>query len=714
MSGPRPGAAGAGGWTPPRCTAYPEARREDYVEDLFGNRVADPYRWLEDSSFPETVGWQNTQEGLYSAFRAAHPEREGVLTYLEELTAVPVVSAPAWRGDRYFMQRRDPGQEHAVVYVVDSTGAQRPVIDPVRIDPTGRTTLDVWQPSRSGRLVAYQLSADGTEESVLRVLDVDTGEVVDGPLDRVRHASVAWLPGDDAFYYVRRLPPEDVDAEESQYHRRVWLHRVGTDATADVQIFGDSVDQTRYYGVSVSHDGRWLLVTTMSGATRLSGAWIADLNASPLESPVFRPVQKESAESSVVFIGPDGLGYAATNRGAPRGRLCVFDPATEDADDWRTLIEERPDAVLRTVSFLAGDRLDRPLLLVNWSRRARSLVTIHDVTTGLQLGQLPLPGLGTVGALGVRPEGGHEAWFTYSDWIAPPRVYHYDASAGNVTGWSTTDDIAVPAARALEVTYTSRDGTPVRMVLTAPAGVDPAAGDAPRPVLMRGYGGFGVSSSAQYSPQALAWVRAGGVYVDTQLRGGGEEGEQWHHAGMRERKQNVFDDFHAAAQWLIATGWTTPEQLAIIGASNGGLLVGAAITQRPDLYGCAVSTAPLLDMVRYERFGLGRSWRGEYGSASVAEELAWLLSYSPYHHVRAGTRYPAVLLVTFDNDTRVDPLHARKMCAALQHATAGPAPILLRREDLGHGARAMSSSLALLADQLVFAATHTGLDLARR
>lgn len=702
-----------------RRVAYPKAPREAVSDTLFGHVVPDPYRWLEDAGRADVQEWQRAQDALFADFCDARPERAAVRQHLTDLFGIAVVSTPAWRGDRYFLQRRQPGQEHPVVYVVEPDGTERVLLDPMRLDPTGRTTLDIWQPSRDGRLVAYQTSANGTEEGALRLMDVDTGEIVDGPIDRMRHSSIAWLPGDEAYYYVRRLPPESCPAGEERYHRRVYLHRVGTDCAQDVPVFGAGLDKTAYLGVSLSRDGRWLIVSVTVGATRMNSVWLADLDRGAPESPELRLVQPESPDASVVFVGPDGRGYAATNLAAPRGRLCVFDPETEDSSGWRTLVEQRPDTVLRTASILDGPGLARPVLLANWTRHAMSAVTIHDLASGAQLGELALPGLGTVGALGVRPEGGHEAWFTYSDSVTPPRVYRYDAVTGEVSPWVAVDRIEVPPVRTVPVSYPSRDGTPVRMTVTYPDG-DPADGGpagrprAPRPVLLRGYGGFGVPATPHYSPQALAWVQAGGVYVDTQLRGGGEEGEEWHRAGMREHKQNTFDDFHAAAEWLIDQGWTTPAQLAVSGASNGGLLVGAALTQRPELYGCAVVTAPLLDMVRYEQFGLGASWRGEYGTAADPEQLAWLLSYSPYHHVRPGVSYPAVLFAVFDNDTRVDPLHARKTCAALQHATAADAPVLLRREDLGHGARSVSSSIGLLADTLVFAAAHTGLDLRHR
>jgi prolyl oligopeptidase len=320
---------------------------------------------------------------------------------------------------------------------------------------------------------------------------------------------------------------------------------------------------------------------------------------------------------------------------------------------------------------------------------------------------VPLPGLGTLGPLAVRPTGGHEVWFTYTDSVTPTAVYRYDARTGETTPWAAAPGTAaLPEIAAQQVTVTSADGTPVRMVVLA----RPADDAGPRPTILYGYGGFGLPLTPSYSSFVLAWVEAGGVFATAQLRGGGEEGQEWHRAGMLGCKQNVFDDAVAAAERLVADGWTTSAQLGICGESNGGLLVGAVVTQRPDLVAAAVCSAPLLDMVRYERSGLGPQWTAEYGSAADPAQFETLLAYSPYHRVQSGVAYPAVLFTVFDGDSRVDPWHARKMCAALQWATAGPGPVLLRREsEVGHGAQATSRAVALAGDMLAFLAVHTGL-----
>ena len=689
---------------------YPAAPRLDLVEDLHGHRVSDPYRWLEDADSPETKEWAAAQDGLLAAERATWPGQDGLRARIGELLDAGIVSAPVWRGDRQFFMRRTAEQEHAVLLTVDPDGTERILIDPMALDASGLTTLDTWQPTKEGHLLAYQVSEGGTEESVLRVIDVVTGEPrwtarstvpatppsPGSPVPRPTTTSAGWHPSSCL-------------AGEDQFHRRVWLHRVGTDPSEDVLVFGEGRKHTEYYGVTVSRDGRWLQVSASEGTAPRNDLFLADLTSSTWEQPDLRPVQVDVDAQTGLEVCRDGRVLVFTDRDAPRGRLCVTTPDALAAEDWTDLLAEDPIAVLDGYAILDGPELASPVLLASWTRHAVSEVTLHDLATGARLADVPLPGLGSVGGIVERPEGGHEAWFGYTDHTTPSTVQHYDARTGTTTLWATAPGaVDVPAIRTRQVTYTSVDGTEVRMFVVAREGevIEP------RPTILYGYGGFGIPLTPGFSATVLAWVEAGGVWAVANLRGGGEEGEEWHRAGMLGHKQNVYDDFHSAAEWLISNGWTTADQLAVNGGSNGGLLVGAAITQRPELFAAAVCSAPLLDMVRYEQFGLGATWNVEYGSAEVPEELAWLLAYSPYHRVVEGTDYPATLFTVFDGDTRVDPLHARKLCAALQHATSGDRPILIRAEpDVGHGARAVSRSIDLSVEVLAFTAASTGLAL---
>jgi prolyl oligopeptidase len=708
---------------------YPDTPRQDVIETIHGRQVADPYRWLEDPGSQQTKAWIAAQDGLYASYLDGVPGRDRLTERLGELLAAGEVGPPVWRRDRQFFTRREPGQEHAVLYTVSAAGAERALIDPIMIDPAGVTTLDTWQPDREGRLLAYQLSEGGREESVLRVLDVGTGLDVDGPIDRCRYSDVAWLPGGSAFYYTRRLAPDAVPPGEEQFHHRVYLHQVGSPASHDVHILGDGLEKTNYYGVAVSHDGRWLTITASAGTAPRNDAWIADLSASAAPAPNLQVVQEGVDASTWPRAGRDGRFYLLTDRDAPRGRIAVADPADPafpEYASWQQLIPEDHEAVLTDLVILDGPGLEQPVLLLAKARHAISEISVHDLAFGDPLGQLGLPGLGTISGLTERPEGGHEAWFVYTDYTTPGVVLRYDAAAGTTREWQRAPGVVdIPAVSAQQIAYTSADGTTIRMVVVAGVtdnrdgqGTGAPGNPVPgmtRPAILYGYGGFNISLTPAFSAGILAWVEAGGVYAIAGLRGGSEEGEQWHRAGMRERKQNVFDDFYAAAQKLIADGWTTSDQLTVWGGSNGGLLVGASMTQRPELSAAAVCSVALLDMVRYERFGLGETWNDEFGTVADPEEFGWLIAYSPYHHVRPGVRYPAVLFTISDGDTRVDTMHARKMCAAMQHATASPEaarPVLLRNEArVGHGARSLSRSIALSAETLAFAAAQTGLPL---
>lgn len=686
---------------------YPDAPRLDLVDDLHGRPVPDPHRWLEDKDDPRTLEWGAAQDALMDAERATWTTVEGFREHIAELLHGGFVSPPYRRGERVFFMRRTGDQQFPVLWTIDPDGTERVLIDPIALDPAGLTTLDSWQPSKEGDLLAYQLSEGGTEESIVRVMDVATGEVVDGPIDRARYSPIAWLPGGKAYYYVRRLDPSLLPEGEQQFHRRVYLHQVGADTATDVEIFGAGRVITNYYGVSVSRDGRWLQISSQEGTEPRNDLWLADLTASPLESPELVEVQVGVDAQTGLHLGRDGRAYVSTDRDAPRGRIAVTDPASPAYESWVDLIPEDPDAVLEDFAVLDGDELERPLLVAAWTRHSVGELTLHDLATGEKLRDIELPGVGTLGGLVEQPDGGPVIWFVYTDYTTQPHVYTFDGRTGAVALHAAPPGLVdVPRVHSRQVTYTSADGTEVRMFVLSPT-EEP---DRPRPTILYGYGGFGIPMQPGYSATMLAWVAAGGVYAVACLRGGGEEGEEWHRAGMLGNKQNVFDDFHAAAEWLQREGWTTREQLAINGGSNGGLLVGAALTQRPDLYGTVVCAAPLLDMVRYVTSELGRTWTVEYGDPDVPEELDWLLGYSPYHNVEPGRDYPATMFMVFGNDTRTDPMHGRKLCAALQHATGGERPILLRAEaNVGHGARAMSKSVEESAEMLAFTARWTGL-----
>ncbi|MFD5819213.1 prolyl oligopeptidase family protein [Streptomyces sp. NPDC127038] len=695
-----------GARTAPARYDRPEAPRTGPEEVLHGRRVADPYRWLEDPNDPATIAWCAAQQGLYTEEEARWPARDDFLVRMTALLTGAGARPPVPRGGREYHLRREPGRELAALAVREE-GRTRILLDPLDTDPAGTTVLDAWEPSWEGDLVAVQLSSGGTEHSVLRVIDTETGETVDGPVDRVRRSPVAWLPGGRAFYYVRRLRRGRDGGEPGP--RRVLLHRVGTPADQDVEIFGAGRSDTQYYTVATAPDGRTLVVGASEGTSPDNDLWTADLTATSQDRPGLRRLQHGTDGHTAVRLRPGGGPLTLrTTVGAPRGRIVAAPRDAGDPGRWRTLVAEQPGTVLGDFAVLDGPELDRPLLAVVRTRHAVGELTLHDARTGAPAGTVPLPGRGTVTQLTTRHEQGHELWFAYTDHLTPTVVLHYDAVAGHLRPWPGGSPAAAPVegVTVTQEVVRSRDGTEVRMFVMSPTGRP----DRPRPVVLTGYGGFGASMTPGFTPQALPWVRAGGVYAVACVRGGGEEGEEWHRAGRREHKHNTFDDFDAAADHLLRDGWAAPGRLGVLGSSNGGLLAGAALTRRPATYAAVVSVAPLLDMVRYERSGMGASWRDEYGSAEDPAQFAHLLSYSPYHQVRRGARYPAVLLAVFDGDTRVDPAHARKMCAALQWAGTGDTPVVLRTEyGVGHAARSSSRSARLYADVMAFFAHHLGL-----
>ena len=680
----------------------PLAPRIPQVDVLFGRLIADPYRWLEDPGDPRTVAWSAAQDERLAAQAATWPERPSWRNRIAELHERVEVDPPNWFGDRAFFLLREADQEHAAVVVLERDGTERVLVDPTALDPTGGSTLDGWWPSIEGDRLAYLVSSGGTEMSELWVIDVTTGATVDGPIDRLRYSPVAWLPGGKAFYYVRHLAP-GADVDEPTLHRRVYLHRIGRDE--DVLIFGDQRPPGTYFWLRISPDGRWLTLTANLGTDPRNDAWIADLSADSPEHPAWREIQV-GVDARVGPVVRGGRLFLVTDRDAPRGRLCVARPEDPAFPHWRDLVPERPDAVLRDFAVLDGAELARPSVVVSWLRHAVSELTRHDLVTGAALSTVELPGLGTVPYLSNRPADSCEVWFSYADYATPATVYRYDDRTGGLHRWEPAPAVMPAPLRTRQVRFTSADGTDVRMFVITPESESPG----PRPTVLHGYGGFNHALTPWPAPEVMAWVESGGVFAVANLRGGSEEGEAWHRAGMLGQKQNVFDDFDCAAQWLIDGGITTPGQLGILGGSNGGLLVAAELTQRPERCAAVVCSAPLLDMVRYELFGLGSTWAGEYGTASDPVELEWLVAYSPYHNVRPDTDYPAVLFTVFEADTRVDPLHARKLAAALQHTTTGTRPILIRRElGVGHGPRSMSRRVDLLADQYAFLAHQLGL-----
>lgn len=675
---------------------HPFTRIVPVAEELHGHRIVDPYRWLEEDDNPETIAWTLAQNAATERYMARAAGRQGIRARLEQLLSIGAIGTPTPVRGRYFYQLREGSQNQPVLLVRDGlTGSDQVLLDPNRLNPQGTTALDWFYPSEDARLIACGLSEDGSEDSILQVLDVETGKPLADRIPHTRAADLAWLPDSSGFYYTRYPAAGEVPQGEEHYHRAIFLHVLGQDPAADILVF--KPDQKEHWpGVDLSPDGRWLLIG-VSRSFDETDIYLIDRQGSGALVPVARDLPA-LFDAQIVR----DLLYLRTNLGAPNYHVYVADAANPGQDHWRQLVAPRPDAVLEGVS------ISRDHLILSYVERASSRLIVTDLA-GASPREIQLPAIGSVFGLGLEWDG-TELLMGFSSFIIPPAIYRVDLPTGQVDLWHRVAADIDPARYAVDqVFYPSWDGTPISMFIVRPADLER---DGARPVYLTGYGGFNISMMPAFSRSMLLWLEAGGVIAIPNLRGGGEYGEAWHQAGMLGKKQNSFNDFMAAAEYLIREGYTSPAHIAAAGGSNGGLLMGAVLTQRSDLFRAMVIQVPLLDMLRYHRFLIARLWIPEYGSAEIPEEFEWLAGYSPYHKVRDEVSYPAVLLATAESDTRVHPMHARKMAARLQAATVSEHPILLRLEtQAGHGAgKPVSKLVDELTDTWTFVFTELGVN----
>jgi prolyl oligopeptidase len=678
-----------------RSEEYPPTRTVPVVETLHGEPIADPYRWLEDRDDPEVQAWTAAQNALTARTLGAVPARAAIRERLTTLLRIGALSTPTPARGRYFYQRRDGAQNQPVLYVRDGVhGADRALLDPNVLDAEGTTALDWCHPSDDGGRLAYGLSEGGSEESVLRVMDVATGADLGVRIPHCRACDLAWLPDASGFYYTRYPRDGEVPEDEAQYHRAVHFHRLGEDPAGDRLIFKPAAKE-HWPGVDLSPDGRWLVISVARTFDQ-TDLYLQDRVAGTPPVPVAKDLPA-TFEGQVI----DERLYVRTNLDAPNYRVFVTEAARPARETWRLLVPTRDEAVLDGV-LVVGTHL-----VLSYLERATSRLRLADREGTVQR-ELELPALGSVFGWGGEWDG-HELFYGFSSYTVPPSVYRLDLRSGATELWRRVEtDVDPSGYEVQQVWYPSKDGTAITMFLVHRRDL---VRDGRNPVYLTGSGGFNISMTPAFARSLLLWLERGGVLAVPNLRGGGEYGEAWHQAGMLSRKQNSFDDFIAAAEWLVRQGYTRPERLAAAGGSNGGLLMGAVLTQRPDLFRAVVVQVPLLDMLRYHRFQIARLWIPEYGDPDDPEQFRWLRAYSPYHHVRPGTAYPAVLLATAESDTRVDSLHARKMAAALQAATAGERPVLLRLEQrAGHGAgKPVAKVLEELVDSWSFVFAELGL-----
>ena len=670
--------------------APPEANIMAVIDNYHGLQIADAYRWLEDAAAPETRQFVAAQNAYTRSVLENISGRDELRRRVEQLLTIGRVASPRIGGNTYFYERRDGRQNQAVVYarqVRDGKGPEskdRALIDVNSLAPDGTIALDWWYPSEDGKYVAFGTSPNGSELSTLQVIESATGKLLEEKIERTRAASVAWLPDSSGFYYTRYPRPGDVPAGEEMYNRRVFFHQLSSTGNAggaqDPQVFpanGIELTQQQWPNVSISNDGQWLLVDVSDGWTKTE-LYLNDLSSDPA-SPQGR-FQRITTGKDFLYNGGvlDGQLYITTNEGAPRFRVFKAACGAPERSNWKEIIPES-DAVIEGHATVIARKL-----FVHSIRNASSQLSLFDLD-GKPLADVAMPALGSIFDLGGSWNSA-SGFFGFVSYAVPPTVFEVSLN-GQTAEWARVESAIDPARYQVEqLWFNSKDGTRVPMFVVSKKGV---VKNGCNPTLLSGYGGFNVGRTPSFNRNAmLLLLEQGGVYVDVQLRGGNEFGEDWHRNGMLDKKQNVFDDFIAAAEHLIAEKYTDAKHLAIQGGSNGGLLVGAAFTQRPDLFRAVVCQVPLLDMLRYQSFQIAKLWIPEYGSSDDPQQFEYLHAYSPYHHVKAGTVYPAVLFMSAESDKRVDPLHAVKMAALLQaEAANGPErPILLRVDaKAGHG-----------------------------
>jgi len=675
---------------------YPAAHRGDVVDDYHGTQVPDPYRWLEDPDAPETRAWIEAENRLSEAYLAAIPARQRIRDRLTALWNYPKYGAPFHKAQRYFFFKNDGLQNHAVLYQQTSlTADPTPLLDPNLLAADGTVALSTLAVSDDAGLLAYGTSVSGSDWEEFRVRDVATGRDLGDHLQWIKFSGASWSKDGAGFFYSRYPEPADKALSDVNRFQRIYYHRVGTDQATDGLVY-ERPDQPDWgMNAEVTDDGRYAVLTVWLGTDRRNRVYYLDLGDArhpQVTGSVVRLL--DDFDASYSFVGNDGpVFYLLTDLAAPRKRVIAIDTRHPERARWRELIPQSGD-VLENVAII------HDTFVATYLHDAHSQLRLCALD-GRFLKDVALPTLGAVTAVsGERRDA--EMFYAFTSFLYPTTVFRYDFATARTSVFKAPQIAFDPSGYETEqVFYRSKDGTRIPMFLTHRTGL---VRDGSHPTYLYGYGGFNISLTPSFSVAVLVWLEWGGIYAVPNLRGGGEYGEDWHQAGMHEKKQNVFDDFLAAAQYLIDERYTAPRLLAIGGGSNGGLLVGAALTQRPDLFGAALPAVGVMDMLRFHKFTIGWAWVTEYGSADSAAQFPYLLQYSPLHKIRSGTSYPATLITTADHDDRVVPGHSFKFAAALQAAQTGPQPVLIEIETkAGHGAgKPTSKIIAEQADRFAF------------
>jgi prolyl oligopeptidase len=735
----------------PARLVYPQAAKGTQVDDYHGTSIADPYRWLENTDSPETKAWVTAENNLSMSYLNAIPERTAIRDRLTKLWDYPKYVVPTKVGDRLFFLENSGLQNQSILYVRDGDRPARVLIDPNTLSADGTVALSGSRPSPNGRTLAYSVSASGSDWQEIRVRDVETTRDMRDTLKWVKFSGISWTKDNKGFFYEDYAAPTSGNTMTNvNRNQRVMYHRIGSPQSSDMNVFDQKDHPDWLFSSEVSDDGTFLIITVSQGTdprTRLYYIFLDDPRKPKIGNPLVRLVDKFDGEYEFIHNLGDNF-LVRTDLGAPKGRLVQIDINNEESSHWLTVIAETKDA-LQSVT-VAGNEL-----FASYLQDAHSLVRIYGMPNpndrfrgrgvnnngpggGGQAGgqrgsqrdnnrtnrperpppitapgfpyiaDLSLPGIGTVDAISGKPDD-NDVYFSYVSYLTPRSVYHYDVKHRTTDVFKSPKMAFDPGQyETRQVFYNSKDGTRVPMFITMKKGT---VLNGNNPTLLYAYGGFNISLTPSFSPANLVWLEMGGIYAVANIRGGGEYGKEWHEAGMLDRKQNVFDDFIAAAEYLIKEKYTSTPKLAISGASNGGLLIGAMITQRPDLFGATLPAVGVMDMLRFQKFTIGWAWTSDYGSSDDPKQFEYLRKYSPLQNLKPGVKYPATLVTTADHDDRVVPGHSFKFAATLQADQAGPAPVLIRIETkAGHGAgKPTSKQIDEAADAFAFLVKNLGM-----
>ena len=679
---------------------YPVSRTVEQKDDYHGVAVADPYRWLEDANSEETHAWVEAQNKLTQSYLAQIPRREAIKQRLTQLWNFERFSVPFKEGGRYFYSRNDGLQNQSALYTMKAlSDTPRLLLDPNTLAADGTVALAGLAVSPNGKYLAYSISASGSDWNEIKVRDIDTGKDTEDHIKWVKFSNTAWLRDGSGFFYSRYdEPKEATKLADVNYFQKLYFHKLGTPQSDDTLVYDRPDHKDWGFGAEVTEDGHYLIITASQGTAHKNRLYYKDLSGKDARVvPLL-----EDFDAAYEFVANDGpVFWFRTDRMAPKSRIITIDTRKPSGEYWKEVVPE-------SAQTLVSANVVNNQLLVNYLSDAHGLVKVFDMK-GKFLHEVELPGIGSVSGFGGR-RGEHETFYSYTSFTTPTTIYRYDLKTGKSSVYRQPKVDFNPADyETRQEFFSSRDGTKVPMFIVAKKGLKL---DGSNPTYLYGYGGFNISLTPTFSVANLAWVEMGGVYVMANLRGGGEYGEAWHAAGTKLQKQNVFDDFIGAAQWLVDHKVTSPAKLSIGGGSNGGLLVGAALTQRPDLFAAAVPQVGVMDMLRFHKFTIGWAWTSDYGSSDNADEFQALYKYSPLHNLKPGTCYPATLITTADHDDRVVPAHSFKFAATEQADQGGPAPVLIRIDTkAGHGAgKPTTKQIEEVADRWGFLSRELHMD----